>query len=875
MNAGAVAPAPRVALAGMVHSPSTEQTRALGEWQCCELAPGAAETPQALAAAAPAWLSAPVPGTVASALRAAGRSSEDDARDFDAHDYWYRCAFDLGDLGDAQRWLLRFDGLATVASVFLNGELLARGDNMFQSQTLDVSDRLRPRNELAIRFHALGPLLQQKRPRPRWKTRLVSHQNLRFFRTSLLGRMPGWSPPLAPVGPFRPVELLAQRVLGVESARIRATLDRARSTGRVELELALQMLDDGAPEAAELIVGELREPLTVAHTGSRHFTLSGAATVADARPWWPHTHGEPARYSVAVRLRCGGREVELDCGQIGFRSIELQHPTDAGFGLAVNGAPVFCRGACWTCLDAASLGGNVEEYRRALELARDAGMNMLRIGGTMLYESDTLYELCDELGILLWQDFMFANMDYPAEDPTFLASVREEASQQLSRLASRPCLAVLCGSREVEQQAAVMGVPSDGWTNPVSCELLPERIAALAPGTPYLTSTPTGGAMPFHLDAGVGHYYGVGAYLRPLSDARLSEPAFSPECLAFSNVPCDRTLYSLLADGEAPAHHPKYKRGVPRDRGAGWDFADVTDHYLEQLFDVQARALRYADMARYLELSRLVPGEVMERVIGMWRRDASRCQGALIWFYRDLWRGAGWGVIDATGTPKATYYYLKRAFAARALWFVDEGLNGLFVHACNDGQRALQAQLSFELFDDAGARLDAVAQPIALPPHTQVAVQLERAMGRFVDSTYSYRFGPPRHTVIAARLTLAGDAEPLADAFYFPLGLGRPRQTDLGLTARARPLPDGSHALTVGARLFAQAVAVDARGFEPSDNYFHLAPGATHTLRLRPLGPQTALSGKVSAVNGGASARIEIEPASPVQAAGGGGAASG
>src|SRR5262249_3224700 len=150
----------------------------------------------ALAAAAGGWQPAPVPGTAASALRAAGRWSLDAApRRFDARDWWYRCRFTAAPPNAGECVVLALDGLATIAEAWLNGELLLRSDNMFVAHQVDVGSRLRPLNELCVRFAALDPLLARRRPRPRWRAPMVEHQQLRWIRTTLLGRTPGWSPP--------------------------------------------------------------------------------------------------------------------------------------------------------------------------------------------------------------------------------------------------------------------------------------------------------------------------------------------------------------------------------------------------------------------------------------------------------------------------------------------------------------------------------------------------------------------------------------------------------------------------------------------------------------------------------------------------------
>src|SRR5262249_52344016 len=153
--------------------------------------------------------------------------------------------------------------------------------------------------------------------------------------------------------------------------------------------------------------------------------------------------------------------VVIDLGRVGFRALEVNRgPDGESFGLTINGVDVFCRGVCWTPLDLARLDADPADYRHALERLKDAGVNMLRVSGTMTYETDVFHDLCDELGILVWQDFMFANMDYPSADRIFARAVTLEAQQLLERLEGRPSIVVLCGNSEVEQQAAMLGLPA-------------------------------------------------------------------------------------------------------------------------------------------------------------------------------------------------------------------------------------------------------------------------------------------------------------------------------------------------------------------------------------------------------------------------------
>src|SRR5262249_33674815 len=263
----------------------------------------------------------------------------------------------------------------------------------------------------------------------------------------------------------------------------------------------LRALGDASVTQATLHVGEWQASLTPTPERGT-VTLSGRLSAPDAAHWWPHTHGEQPRYEARVVVRTSNGDAEIDLGRVAFRSVHADRANN-GFALELNGQRIFCRGACWTTADIVTLTGSDASYRELLTLARDAGMNMLRVGGTMTYESDAFYDLCDELGILVWQEFMFANMDYPASDRAFVSAVTAEAEQVIARLRRHPSVVVFCGNSEVEQQAAMLGLDRELWSNAIFREVFPACVAAGAPGIPYCPSSPHGGALPFHVDAGV------------------------------------------------------------------------------------------------------------------------------------------------------------------------------------------------------------------------------------------------------------------------------------------------------------------------------------------------------------------------------------
>jgi beta-mannosidase len=800
-------------------------------WQCADTGPQEIATPDHLHADL-TWFTAQVPGTVAAALRDGHSLDIDRPPPLLERDFWYRTILS----GDGPG-LLRLHGLATLAEVWLDDALLLRSDNMFLGHDLRIE--LTGSHRLHLCFRALETHPPRPSRRSRWRPAMIPRRSLRSIRTSLLGHLPGWCPALPIVGPWRPIELLDLSECVIRHQALHATLSEDGS-GWIAVRLTL---DGPRPDTASVECAGVQHSLEPESDG----TWSGRLTVQQVDRWWPHTHGDPRLYAVTVTLtasRKGARSFLL--GHVGFRRIRIDRGEDGtDFAVYVNDVKIFCRGANWTSADLVSPPQDREALLPWVERMRDAHMNMVRVGGTTLYEATAFYELCDEYGILVWQDCMLANFDYPDDDAAFRYSIEAEVQQFLERTSASPSLAILCGGSEVAQQAAMLGLPPSAWSGPLFDDWIPAVAREIRPDLVYVLHSPSGGVLPFVTDAGVTHYYGVGAYRRPLEDARRARVRFATECLGFANVPEARLLRKHLAD--IGPLHPVWKQRTPRDIGVSWDFEDVREHYLEQLFAVDATALKHDDENRYLALSRAATAEIMETTVGEWRRSGSSCNGALVWTLQDLMPGAGWGVIDSTGDPKSTWYALRRAYRPTQVIMTDEGLNGLAIHCINDRPSSLRVRLEFACYS--GKHVVASASTVVvLAPNSTMTFSAFSLLGQFFDVTYAYRFGSPSHEVCVAALFDAGSNALVADAFHFPQGPCAVRPVDV--LDLQLDYNDNRWWLTVTAPTTAVSAHIDDEYYRPVDNWFHLIPGRSRRIELLPRSQSaSAPSGAVTAVN--------------------------
>lgn len=815
------------------------------EWQVAATDAGWAASPADLPSDL-SWISGRAPGTVASALTEdaswslaswslASWSLESPAPLAD-RDWWYVSTF----VSEGAE-IIRFEGLATLADVFLDDVKLLSSNNMFEASEILVAEP--GQHTLHIAFRSLAQHLRSgHHPAGRWRPRMITSPALRAVRTTLLGHMPGWCPPVDAIGPWRPIRRIDNRHGVIRKTQLQTEVDGATGCLRIAIDVPPHLRDETA------IVACAGQTTRLTRSKNAASDLSGTLRIPDVPLWFPHTHGTPARHDVVLEI--AGRRVPL--GTVGFRKLTVDTgDDDKGFGLRVNDVPIFCRGAVWATSDIVGLRADREHLEPLLRLARDAGMNMLRITGTSLYASPDFLALCDELGLMVWQDLTLANFDYPFKDDAWRDALVREVDQFLVTTQGHASLAVVCGGSEVFQQAAMFGFPKRYYDTPLFSQILPERVAAHRPDTVWVANSPSGGPVPFQPDQSVGHYYGVGAYQRGLEDIRRANVKFASETLGFSHVPEPVTLDRSLP-GVPAVHDPRWKARVPRDLGAAWDFEDIRDHYLAEVFNSDPASLRYEDPEQYLALSRAVTAHVMETAFAEWMRPGSVTRGALVWLFQDLWAGAGWGIVDAHGEPKSPWFALRRAFQPVRVSMTDEGTNGLAIHIVNETAEARELKLALSVQRHRKPPLARATKTVTLPPRDGQTLNAYDVLGAFLDLNYAYRFGPLDHVAVAALLRDATTGQALSEAFYFPQA--KQQRHDIGLSVMLESEDCDAPRLVVSCESVAQFVHINDAQFRPDDNYFHLMPSQDRVipLRRRDRTRSSAPFGTVSAVNSAA-----------------------
>jgi beta-mannosidase len=617
---------------------------------------------------------AEVPGTVHTDLLCAGLIEDPFYRDNEAKLQWigktaweYQAQFIVhAELLNHENIELVFKGLDTYAAVFLNDALILQTDNMFHEWRAACKNLLK-NGENVLHVHFRSPI-DEILPRMETLAYELPAVNDHGEKTSPYTRKApyhfgwDWGPRFVTCGIWQPVYLEAWNSAKITSMHVvQNQFDEkaAKITVNVEVESTLET------EATIEITpqeGSCKAARQTVKLNPGIHAYSVEMMIENPRLWWPNGLGEQHLYNIEARLSAGKLAFDRAEKRIGLRTIEvLQRPDAFGksFEFVVNGLPVFAKGGNWIPADNFTTRVDRKKYEHLLRSVKDANMNMLRVWGGGIYENDDFYELCDELGIMLWQDFMFACSMYPAT-PADSLRVEREAIYQVKRLRHHPSLALWCGNNEVE--AAWMGwgwkerLPASLWDDYLKLfhDVLPRVCAAYDSSRSYWPSSPSSNLedSPNSQTSGDVHYWGVWHAEKPFEEYLLQTPRFMSE-YGFQSFPQISSVnkFTLPEDHSLESSvmltHQKHGRG-------------------NQL--IRTYALREydepKDFVSFLYISQIVQAEGIKTGTEHYRRIMPRCMGALYWQINDCWPVASWSSIDYYGNWKALHYYAKKFYAS-------------------------------------------------------------------------------------------------------------------------------------------------------------------------------------------------------------------
>ncbi|MCL5995418.1 MAG: glycoside hydrolase family 2 protein, partial [Chloroflexi bacterium] len=692
-------------------------------WRLQDFDPGAGEHARAFAVDYDdsAWLPAQVPGDVHNSLLADGRipdpfysTNVEQVQWVEEREWWYRTVFDHhpgSDQPDPRDYLM-FYGLDTFATIYLNGECLGTHGNMFRLAGFEVTDRLREgSNVLAVRLDPVRQhIANRQQPEGQWGGYGIERVFVRKTQSQFSW---DWAPRLVNAGIWRNV-----RVERFHTARIACPYVRTLHADTHSAAVMVQCDVQAWGDAAELAVSfslkrsgkvfTTRVPISPAHDVQpdrfvplghhpTHFAR-GVLQLPEPALWWPHGYGEQALYDLDISLWRGDTRLDTFRDRVGLRTVQLDQspdPAEIGtqfFTLIVNGVPIFAKGANWIPADLLNGRVNRARYAELLRLLVEANGNMLRVWGGGQYEQDDFYRLADDLGVMIWHDFMFACALYPDQDEQFTREVQIEAEYQVRRLRNRASVVLWVGNNEndwIEDQRHWQQPGRDFGGKHLYHQVLPEVVNRLDPSRPYWPSTPYGGNDHNSAESGDRHNWCAWhGQVQPRHFGDEPKRDWSPYGVSYRRYGDDKARFISEFGLHALPVFETLRRNVPETEhyfgSPGMLFRNKDNPKDKGNMLMQAHTGLPKDLLEYIDFSMICQAEGMQYAVEHYRRRKFHCSGTLIWQWNDCWPGLTWSLLDYYTFPKAAYFYVKRAFTPVIASFKDEPDGGVSLWLVND-----------------------------------------------------------------------------------------------------------------------------------------------------------------------------------------------
>lgn len=774
------------------------------------------------------YYNATVPGCVHTDLINNGAIDDPYYRDNETRVQWigeknweYSLVFNAGDdIHDRENIELVFEGLDTYANVYLNGKIILYADNFFRQWRTDLKEYLKPEeNMLTVTFLSSPEINGQTR----------ADAEIPLLEDYVYTRKPAyhygwdWGPVLVTQGIWRPVYLESWNGARIKNVHIRS-LDISDDNAELSA-----ITDITASREGEYILSlkengkTVVEEKTLLKKGDNTVTLG--FNIRNPKLWWTHQLGEPHLYNFTMELSDGDAITDSTAVRTGLRTIELvQEPDSLGktFYFRLNGVPVFMKGANYIPQDMFLNRVTEADYRGVIEQAKEANMNMLRVWGGGIYENDIFYDLCDENGILVWQDFMFACALYPG-DPGFMENVEAEIHDNVIRLRNHPSIALWCGNNE-----NYIGWLDWGWQKKFTKEervqvwndyeelfekLIPSTLSKLLPDNIYWPSSPKKNwGRPSNTD-GDSHYWGVWHGQYPFEV--LSEPENIPRFMSefgFQSCPGINSVKRFTEEGDRNINspvmrlHQKHRIGYP-----------VIDKYMAWYY----RAPK--DFESYLYVSQVLQAKGVRYGIEVHRRSMPHCMGTLYWQLNDCYPVASWSGVDYYDDRKALHYAVKKAYSDILVSPFEEN-GAMNIYVVSDEQTARNATLNLTLTDLSGKNI--------YKKKIKTIINPNRSEIHFSIPTDELLKGRDRKNTVLLCELRDGKNTLSENIYYF----SEPKDLQLeksDITTGVKRTEKG-YELTLTAKKLAKNVYIDIDGENIlfSDNYFDLLPGRSKKISV-------------------------------------------
>jgi beta-mannosidase len=557
---------------------------------------------------------------------------------------------------------LVFEGLDTYANVFINGKLLAKTENMFLQYQFSIKELLKlGKNEIVVEFEPAllkADLLYNKLPyKLPSDARAVVRKSPYMFGWD-------WGLNIPSCGIWKPVKINFYEAPTIKNVQLhQLKLNHAAALMKLDVELDTNY---GNEEISFIV----KDKSGVAIFDSI-YDLSGVANnvvfdIDNPKLWWPNGYGEQYLYTINVNLISQGKHIETKTWRFGLRNISLVQKQDSigkSFYFEVNRKQIFAKGTNIIPFDHFPSNVDIDKYKYYLQKAKSANMNMVRVWGGGVYESDDFYKLCDEMGLLVWQDFIFAG-NMVTGDSTFVTNVKKEVTQQILRLRNHPSLALWCGNNEISEAWNNWGwqkqfnISKEDSTiiihdyNKLFKNQISSIVDKLDSGRYYHPSSPTTGwGRRESLTQGDIHYWGVWWGMKPLDEYKNHTGRFVSE-FGFQGMPSISTLQKYTPDSQLYIGSPILKAHQKHTRGF-----ETIDEYLKRDYD------SFKNIEKYIFASQLLQARAMRIAIESQRKQMPVCQGSLVWQLNDTWPVVSWSLIDYERNPKPAYYQIKHSFS--------------------------------------------------------------------------------------------------------------------------------------------------------------------------------------------------------------------